>query len=729
MRFTIFVIIIVCIALSADAGLFAQDSENVEQIGSFYDSWGFTGNVVVEENLAFLRTRFSGIQIVDISNPEDPIVVGNWDDDPRLCGEVDVQNGLAYIVDSDGNLQIIDISDPSLPRQVVLYESPIFIQGVAVRGDYACVIGITEGQGPFAGQRIFSVINIRNPAQPEYIGDFPNISDGYLHVIISEDGNYAYTTSMRSFSIKDIRDPENPESVGYLRTNYAPTDICIRGEFAYLTDRDGLSVIDISELGNLHVVGTIEFPESLGRLSVEGDYAYVFDRRESVFYVVDISEPENLRIVGNYDNLLWAPGIVARDGYAYIAAGYNGLRILDISENDDIHEVGKIDIDIVGSANGLAILNDYVYIADGFVGLSMFDISNPENPQESGSLVTLGSVSDIDVQGNYAYALVNRSVRILDISDPDDLFQVSSVRTYRSPSKVIVQNYYAYVNGYAFQVIAVGRPENAGEIAELYLQAAGFTIQGNYAYVANSDGDNLFVVDIHDPPNPEVIHTYEIAGTDSIKDIAVQGNYIYFANTEMRCGLSILDISDPEDLIEVNQPDTLIYPTLDRIEVVNNLAYIASGLNGFRVVDVSDPENPVNVGYFDTPGYARDLSVLENGLIYVADETNVGIYRFNDPNAVNNPEFSIAKKFGLFMPYPNPFNSTTTITYGLSHPGGVSLQLYNPMGQQISTLFEGNRQTGIYSTNLTGSDLASGLYFVRLEASGQVFTQKVMLVR
>jgi len=87
------------------------------------------------------------------------------------------------------------------------------------------------------------------------------------------------------------------------------------------------------------------------------------------------------------------------------------------------------------------------------------------------------------------------------------------------------------------------------------------------------------------------------------------------------------------------------------------------------------------------------------------------------------------KSFILNPAYPNPFNSTTTITYGLPFPGNVSLQVYNPLGQRISTIFEGNRQAGIYSTNLAGKDLASGLYFVRLEGAGQVFTRKVMLVR
>ncbi len=79
--------------------------------------------------------------------------------------------------------------------------------------------------------------------------------------------------------------------------------------------------------------------------------------------------------------------------------------------------------------------------------------------------------------------------------------------------------------------------------------------------------------------------------------------------------------------------------------------------------------------------------------------------------------------------YPNPFNSMTTITFGLQHHGQISLQLYNPLGQRISTLYKGYGQAGLYSTNLNAKKLPSGLYFVKLKTSDQVFTQKIMLIR
>ncbi|MBT7790214.1 MAG: T9SS type A sorting domain-containing protein, partial [Calditrichaeota bacterium] len=126
-------------------------------------------------------------------------------------------------------------------------------------------------------------------------------------------------------------------------------------------------------------------------------------------------------------------------------------------------------------------------------------------------------------------------------------------------------------------------------------------------------------------------------------------------------------------------------------------------------------------------------------------------YRAHEENLYHSPAFGLALGASvqppLFAPpfsednnsspgafqldpaFPNPFNSMTTISYGLQHHGQISLQVYNPLGQKINTLFEGYSKAGVYSSSLVADNLPSGLYFIQLETSGQVFTQKVMLIR
>ncbi|NQU06040.1 MAG: right-handed parallel beta-helix repeat-containing protein [Calditrichaeota bacterium] len=85
--------------------------------------------------------------------------------------------------------------------------------------------------------------------------------------------------------------------------------------------------------------------------------------------------------------------------------------------------------------------------------------------------------------------------------------------------------------------------------------------------------------------------------------------------------------------------------------------------------------------------------------------------------------------FGLEHPYPNPFNSMTMITYSLPIASQISLQLYNLTGREVATLFEGCKQSGKHRSILTANNLPSGLYFVRLDVSGQVLSKKIVLVK
>ena len=109
---------------------------------------------------------------------------------------------------------------------------------------------------------------------------------------------------------------------------------------------------------------------------------------------------------------------------------------------------------------------------------------------------------------------------------------------------------------------------------------------------------------------------------------------------------------------------------------------------------------------------------------YIVELSGIGV----SPDFVDDDN-SIPEQFYLSPVFPNPFNATTNITYGLPILSNVSLQLYDLSGRMTGTLFEGTRQPGVHTAMLNAVNLPSGLYFVRLEASGKVFTRKVMLIR
>lgn len=86
-------------------------------------------------------------------------------------------------------------------------------------------------------------------------------------------------------------------------------------------------------------------------------------------------------------------------------------------------------------------------------------------------------------------------------------------------------------------------------------------------------------------------------------------------------------------------------------------------------------------------------------------------------------------EFKLHQNYPNPFNPTTSIRFDVAEASHFTLSVYNILGQQVATLINEQRNAGSYSVNFDASRLSSGTYFVRMQANGQVFTNKMMLIK
>lgn len=73
--------------------------------------------------------------------------------------------------------------------------------------------------------------------------------------------------------------------------------------------------------------------------------------------------------------------------------------------------------------------------------------------------------------------------------------------------------------------------------------------------------------------------------------------------------------------------------------------------------------------------------------------------------------------FNLFQNFPNPFNPATTINYNVPFESFIRLKVYNVLGNEIATLVNSNKQQGAYKVEFDGSNLSSGMYLYRLEAT------------
>ncbi|MDP8239604.1 MAG: T9SS type A sorting domain-containing protein [Candidatus Hatepunaea meridiana] len=79
--------------------------------------------------------------------------------------------------------------------------------------------------------------------------------------------------------------------------------------------------------------------------------------------------------------------------------------------------------------------------------------------------------------------------------------------------------------------------------------------------------------------------------------------------------------------------------------------------------------------------------------------------------------------------YPNPFNASTNISYSIPAPAHVRIRVYNVTGQLIETIVAADCQPGNHSVVFNADRLASGMYFVTVEAYGKALIRKVVLIR
>ncbi len=91
---------------------------------------------------------------------------------------------------------------------------------------------------------------------------------------------------------------------------------------------------------------------------------------------------------------------------------------------------------------------------------------------------------------------------------------------------------------------------------------------------------------------------------------------------------------------------------------------------------------------------------------------------------------SLPSKVTLLSNYPNPFNSTTRISFTIPKSERVSLTVYDVLGRKVATLMNNEQLTaGTHEKIWNANKLATGIYFYRLQTGSSVFTKKMMYLK
>ena len=180
-----------------------------------------------------------------------------------------------------------------------------------------------------------------------------------------------------------------------------------------------------------------------------------------------------------------------------------------------------------------------------------------------------------------------------------------------------------------------------------------------------------------------------------------------------------------------------------RVYLVNpNTGALISADSSMSVIDQAAWNLKLNGVYDDNTGgtVGGDASVYavqsdDKGYLYLNTYYGWSIDKWQYSGtlpvitSVGRMEQTLPGQFELAQNYPNPFNPATTIEFQVPAAGQVTLTVVNMLGEQVSTLVDGNMTPGRYRVTFDARSLPSGTYLYTLRMQGSTQTRKMLLIR
>jgi hypothetical protein len=411
------------------------------------------------------------------------------------------------------------------------------------------------------------------------------------------DGGYAFVTSSFRFRngvfVFDVRDTAQPAMVSSFGSGNT-RGFTIRGSTLYVTsDTRVLGMYDIEDPLNATGAGGLIGSGDGYAVQLDGDVAVVAAGEAGV-ETIDISGvfPRPMGIV---DTPGHARDVALRDGFAYVADGEMGLRIIDIRDPANPQIVSGLDT--TGFARRVVLSHNYAFIADGLDfpdhggGVQIIDVSDPAAPAFVTSYEPPQTAIDMRVQGHKLYvAFRSGRIDILDITDPSMPELTGQYSTNATLGALAVRG----------DIVAIGQSESGLRLLDgsvpvespivgealVDLTPFGLAVHAGYGYVPDRDA-GLRIFDLRDPTAPALVATLPIDNVST--QVAIEGQTLYLPTLGSDPSIVAIDIASPADPQVIGRTPA-IGPVLD-LRVRDGVLFAPSGDAGLVVYDATDPSS------------------------------------------------------------------------------------------------------------------------------------------
>jgi len=348
-----------------------RDLANVFEVGRL--DVGYTmsltdATIELKGNLAMLTAWYSGIHLIDITDPGYMFEVGNF----SVEYPTDAEFSFPYVfVTNEEGLRIIDFSTPQEPELVSFVDGDHLPSNLETYGDLAYICDWVDGE--------FYIMDISDRTFPRIVNSLPIY--GIYDVAIEYP--LAYVGSrLTGFYILDVSNPDSIVQVGHSDVN--ARGVFIKYPYAYLSiehwDQDGLKVLDISKPDSIVELGYYPIQITYD-LFVQDTVAYIASSFDGV-YIINVKNPEQPTRISRFPTYDIASDVHVSGNYLYVAAGYAGVSVVDVNDPSNPVEVAYSTIPY---GNQVHVVEPYLYVSGQYRGLRIFDITEPEEFYEVGN--------------------------------------------------------------------------------------------------------------------------------------------------------------------------------------------------------------------------------------------------------------------------------------------------------------------------------------------------------
>jgi hypothetical protein len=291
-------------------------------VGHLEITQGDIWSVAVRGDYAYLADTINGIRIVDISdkaNPQEVSIYGPGHGPKRVF----IRDNYLFVSGIRINgLNILDISVPAAPVIIASIPNTGEINDVEF-GDSLLFIA--------SGQKGLLIYDIKNIIHPDYLSSF---KEGPLCLVngVAVVGQRAYLAdNFQAFRILDISRLDALRQVAFVPMPGPVSDIFFKNDRAYLScGYAGLFIYDVYKPNEPLEIGSFVDDSTQGyKIEVcSGNLLCVADLNNS-FYIVDTSPPNACRKITSFATNAPVYGFCVEGEYIYLAAGQNGMYILE----------------------------------------------------------------------------------------------------------------------------------------------------------------------------------------------------------------------------------------------------------------------------------------------------------------------------------------------------------------------------------------------------------------